>query len=180
MGDAEPVHRMAGQEGADLVRVEMIAVSDVKGKVGGGLGSASSLGKARREQEVVGMGIDVAAGAARAGVVEKGRGGVDVERGREGVEIALEADAELVGRVAGRHPFGLGKAELIEEMLELWRRSFADPDDADLRAFHQRYPRLRPAVRDQTRGHPARRAAAKDDDRLILGGVAHRRSTSPE
>ena len=52
---------------------------------------------------------------------------VHVESGRERVKVALETralgpafepDADLIGRVAGRHPFRLGNADLVEEPAE--------------------------------------------------------------
>ena len=92
----------------------------------------------------------------------------------ERVEIALEArpftptgeaDAELVGGVAGRHPLRLGDAEMIEHRLELRGRAFAYADNADFRAFDDGdlAAAITPAVMQQASGDPPGAASAEND-----------------
>src|SRR5204863_752112 len=93
-----------------------------------------------------------------------------------GVEVAVIArlvgpagkfDSRFVGRVAARHPFRFGDAEPVEEGLELRRRSFADPDDADRGGFDQgdASAMVGPVSVEQVGSHPSGRPAAEDDDR---------------
>ena len=190
MDDAQRFGRVFREEYADLVRVEMIAVADLEREIRVGVRRAVPGGEAGGKQELVGMRLNIATGPPCPRVVEELRCGVAVERGGEGVEIALipgavgpafEADPELVGRVACGHPLGFGNVERVEEVLQLRRRTFADADDADLRAFDQGHAdaAIPPAMRDQARGHPPGGAAAEDDD-VLAEPVDHRRSTSPD
>src|SRR5260221_4657756 len=114
------------QEGADQMRVEMIAVADHKGEVGRRQRREALASNAGRQEEGIGMGGNVAARAPRMRRVEKFGLGETVEVGREGMEVTLAArlvgpagefDPGFVGGVAARHPFRLGDAELIEEGL---------------------------------------------------------------
>src|SRR5579875_1538511 len=79
---------------------------------------------------------------ARMHVVDERRHRHVVQHGREGVEVtfeagprgpALEADAGLVGGMAGRHPFRFLDAEALEEPAQPRRGAFAHADHADLR-----------------------------------------------
>ena len=168
----------------------MIAVADREREVGGRQRSQAVARNAGRQEKRIGMGGNVAAGAARMCRVEEFalRKGIDV--GREGVEITLiaglvgpagEFDACFVGRVAARHPFRFRDAKLIEEGLELRRRAFTDPDDSDRGGLDQRDPRamFAPMPVEQVGGHPAGRPATEDDDRPRWFHRAVAMSTSP-
>ena len=79
-----------------------------------------------------------------------------------------EADAELGGRLAGAHHFGIGHAERGVEAANGGDRRLADADRPDLRAFDQGDPGARPRQICAQRGrrHPPGGAPADDDDTL--------------
>ena len=163
--------RPVTQERAQLVSIEMVAVARREGEVFRRMRPFAVLGQFRREEPVVGMRRNVETAPRQGAVPDKARFGVQVDGTRERVEIAVEpaalaparkADAELVGGVAGRHPFGLGNAEVVEHGLQLRCRAFAHADDADLRTFDDGdFPAPRaPLVMQQAGGNPPRAAAA--------------------
>lgn len=179
--------RVIAQEGADQMRIEMIAVGRPERKMFGRDRRPPRRREPRRQEEAIGMRPDVLPVPPPPRRIEKGGRGVEIERPGKGMEIAFEArpvrpavkgDAVLVGGVARRHPFGFGDAERLEECLQLRRRAFADTDDADVGAFDHRHLRAtRPGVGEQVRRHPPRRPAAEDDDPARpRPGLRHRSS----
>ena len=164
--------RPVAQEGAELVGVEVVAVAGREGETGGGVRALALARQPRGEEPVVGQRRHIEPAPRQHGVVGEAGFGVQVHRAGERVEVACEprplapagkADAELEGGVAGRHPFGLGDAEMVEQCLQLRGRALAHADDADLRAFNDG-DRSAPAMVQQAGGDPARAAAAQHDD----------------
>ena len=171
------------QEATDEHGVEMVAVADVEREARVGEGCAPLVRQAAGDEETVGVRGHVDAVAAEVGVGEEVADRVRVEIGGEGVEVALvpraigpafEPDADLIGGVAPRHPFGLRNAEAVEEGLELGGRTFTDADDPDLARFDQRDlgSAPPPAIVEQTGRHPPGGPAAKDAD---AAGDGHQR-----
>jgi hypothetical protein len=102
-------------------------------------------------------------------------GCADAARGLEAlervVEVALglppvhEADGELVGAAALRHPILLREAEKIEEELDGAERRLTDSDGADVRRFDERDGRGVSQRLDEIGcRHPPRRSTAHDND----------------
>ena len=171
------------QECAKLVSVEMVAIARREGEILSGMRCFTCICERLGDEPVIGVGRYIDPPAGQHAVVQEARLAVQVGRRREGVEVACEtgplapageADAELVCRITGRHPFGLLDAEMVEEGFELRRRSLTDADDADLGAFDNghRSAACPPLVMEQGGGNPAGAAAAEDDD-AGRGGSAH-------
>ena len=79
-------------------------------------------------------------------------------------EIA-EVDPQLEGRMGGLHERRLVDPELFDEAANVRQSRFAYADDADLLALDQLDARqIGEQLGNPGGGHPARRAAAKDDD----------------
>ena len=159
--------RVGAEDVADLVRVEMVAVADAEREIGRCDRRLMCRGEAGVEEEAVGMRRHVRAEPPCLRAGGEGGLGVEVDLAGEGVEVggrivgpAVEGDAGLVGGVGGRHPFGFGDAEGVEQRLQLRRAAFADADDADVGGFDDGDGGARPCPGEQACGHPAGRAAA--------------------
>ena len=157
----------------DQHRVKMIAIAAVEREVGRCQRRPALVGQAGRNEEAIGMRGNIDPVPPRPRIGEQIARSMNVEVAWERVEIALEPghvgpaverNPDLVRGVAARHPFGFGDPDLVEECLQLRGRSLADADDPDVARFDQRHlgPDRAPALLEQARRHPARRAAAKD------------------
>ena len=85
-----------------------------------------------------------------------------------------EADTQLVGRIAGRHPFDFGDAQMVEKSFQLGCRTLAHADDADSRALHQGHfsPAIPQAIVQQAGRDPPGASPAKDDH-MGRRGLSH-------
>src|SRR2546429_3909394 len=119
--------------------------------------------------------LEIGAVDARLDVVDELLHRQVVQHRGEGVEVALEprlgrpaveADAALVGRVAGGHPLRLLEPQAVEKAAEPRGRALANADDADRGRLPPRDldASLDEGAREDQRRHPPRRAAADDHD----------------
>ncbi len=188
------LQRLLVQEGPEQAGIEVVAVADVEREMARRLRCLAAHGEPLRQEEAIGMRMHVGIVQARVDVAQELRHRQVVQRRRERMEVALEArtrrpaierDAALVGRVAGRHPLGLRDAQALEERAQPGCRALAHADDADHRRLQHRHLQSLAELRvgQQQRRHPARGAAADDGDvpdrRLGQPGRAWRRWCGP-
>ncbi len=97
----------------------------------------------------------------------------------EGVDVAFpdppeiaEVDAQLEGRVGGLHERRLVNTKLFDKAADVRQRRLAHADDADFLAFDQLHAgKAGEQFCDPCRRHPARGAAAQDDDTDRFGCI---------
>src|SRR5438874_9547261 len=141
------IDRFAVQELPEQHGVEVIAVPDIEGEALARLRGATLGGQARSDEVAVRMRLEIGAVDARLDVVDELLHRQVVQHRGEGVEVApeprlgrpaVEADAAVVGRVAGGHPLRLLEPQAVEEAAEPRGRALTNADDSDRGGLQQR------------------------------------------